>query len=270
MLQPHFVAQVLVLYKLLYLRVGEPALIAVMHLVTPYVYIRRGEESDNFVEHIADKRESLFFTRVIGEMLPFSLSTSRDLRIATTGGSGMPGHVEFGNNHNIAFSCISHNLLDVFLCIKGSRCIGVVPVANSSLSRQFWITLYLDAPTRFVGQMPMEDVHAERSHNIKILFHLLLAKEMAALIEHETAPPVAGTVCNLTNIYPPVAKTKELNKSLLSIKQSRLGRGAEPYAIRPNRQGISPLLQSATLLQLQADRAFFRRRWQTDAFQFAS
>ena len=215
--------------------------------------IGRREQGDDLVEHVADKLERLFLAGMEREMLPFALASAGDFRIGTADSSSMARHVEFGNDHDVAIGCIGNDLLDLFLGVERSGCFRVVPVADSSFGGQLRITLDLDAPARFVGQVPVEDVQAKGRHDIQILFYLLFTEEVAALVEHETAPAVAGLILYLTGTHVTFAETGKLQKGFLRIEQAGFGRGLQQDAVRFDDKRIGFIGHLAIVCQFQTD-----------------
>ena len=100
-----------------------------------------------------------------------------------------------------------------------------MPVTDSTDRGQLRIFPDLDTPARFVGQMPVENIHTEGSHNIQILFHLLLTEEMTAFIQHKTSPAITGLICNLTSSHCSFSKTGQLFQGLFRIEKAGFRRG---------------------------------------------
>ena len=128
----------------------------------------------------------------------------------------MARHVEFGNDHDVAIGCIGNDLLDLFLGVERSGCFRVVPVADSSFGGQLRITLDLDAPARFVGQVPVEDVQAKGRHDVQILLHFFFAEEVTAFIQHETTPLITGGIIDSATLTFPFPKRDNCNKDSLA------------------------------------------------------
>ena len=86
-----------------------------------------------------------------------------------------------------------------------------------------------------------------------ILFYLLFAEEVAALVEHETAPAVAGLILYLTGTHVTFAETGKLQKGFLRIEQASFGRGLQQDAVRFDDKRIGFIGHLAIVCQFQTD-----------------
>ena len=144
--------------------------------------VRRRKQGKEFIEDLTDKGVRLFLTRMERKVCPTTFSSTRYFGISPANSSRMTRHIKFRYNHDLTFCCISYNLFDIFLCIKSRRSLGIMPVSDSPFLCQFRETFDFNAPTGFVRQVPVKYVQVQRCHQIQILLHLLLSKEMPAFI----------------------------------------------------------------------------------------
>ena len=238
MLQSGFIDQPFFLYEVLDIRICEPVLVTIVHFVTSDMDIGSRKESGYFIEHIADKTISFFFARMECEMLPASFTSPRYLRIGTADCRGMSRHIELRNHHNLAFGCIGHDLPDVVLCIELRSCFGIMPITDGSYLRQLRIFFDFNAPSRFVCQMPVEYIEMEPRHQVEVLFYFLFAEEVAAFIEHKSAPCVAWRTVNPATADFAPSVLCQLSDGLAGIKCAFLRSGINEDRIRRNFQLI--------------------------------
>ena len=185
-------------------------MIAVVYLITTYMYIRRRKQAHDFIQYVTDKPVSSFPARVESEMLPTAFTASRIFRISAAYSSGMAGHVKFRNYHNLSFSGISYYFFYIFLGIECGRCFRVMIITDGTYLSQFGIFFYFDSPSRFIGQMPVEYIQTERSHDVQILLHFFFAEEVTAFIQHETTPLITGGIIDSATLYLSISETRQL------------------------------------------------------------
>ena len=120
-------------------------------------------------------------------------------------GFGVARKVEFGNDLDVAFGGISHDLLEILLGIKAaialfprivSRHQGLVGAAPGADLCQAGILLDLDPPAVVVGQVPVELVDLVIGQEIEVAQDVFLVEEGAGNVEHAAAPGEAGLVDN--------------------------------------------------------------------------
>ena len=120
------------------------------------------------------------------------------LRIGDDGCGGMAGHVYLGHDGDIALRRITHNAPDLLLRIKafmGFPGILAAPpgfhfriLPFAAHGRQLGVLPDLDAPSRIIGQMPMQDIHLQQPHLGDQLLNLFLAEKMPRLVQHKGPP----------------------------------------------------------------------------------
>ena len=106
-----------------------------------------------------------------------------------------------------------------------------------------------------VGQMPVEHIEAQRGHYVEVLFHLLLAEEMAALVEHESAPCVARPVVDAACPDCASGRPRELQQRLAGVEQSGFRRSPERDAVGSHVEHIGFVGHPETFVEAQADDA---------------
>ena len=85
------------------------------------------------------------------------------------------------------------------------------------------------------------------------MFNFLFAEEVAALVEHETTPAVAGLILYLTGTHVTFAETGKLQKGFLRIEQAGFGGGLQQDAVRFDDKRIGFVSHLAVVRQFQAD-----------------
>lgn len=179
----------------------------------------------------------------------------------------MAGKVDFGNNSDITFGCISHNILDFFLGIEAAIGLAVIlarVMADNSLlavgtdSSQFRTFLDFDAPALVVGKMPMQAIHIVQALHVDELLHLIYRKEMAAHVEVDTAIAETGSIGNLyrSQFGRTVGHPRDgLAQRLYPIEHTGLAATADNHTTTRHLQGISFGLRGIRS-QLQQDVTF--------------
>ena len=119
-------------------------------------------------------------------------------RVGDDGRGGMAGHVYLRHNGDIALRRIAHNAPDLLLRIKSFMGLAGILAAPPGLhfrilpfaahGRQFGVLFNLDAPSRIIGQMPVQNVHLQQPHLVDQLPDLFLSEKMPRLIQHEGPP----------------------------------------------------------------------------------
>ena len=212
-----------------------------MYFITSNMNIRRGKQSDQFIQHITYETKRFFFARVKSKIFPSSFTPTRQFRISTASSSGMSGHIKFRHNHYVSCSCISNNIFNILLRIESSRCRRIMIIPFGSNLCQQRILLYFNTPSRFIRQMPMKNIQAKRSHYIKQLLDFLLAKEMTALVEHKTPPRITGSIIDYTSARSAFPGTQKLLQSFFSPE-------CAGYSSRLNKNRIGSYLQTISLI----------------------
>ena len=129
-------------------------------------------------------------------------------RVATQFGIGrhgchhMTGHIDFGNDFDVAFLGVGDDFAQVVERVEAAATIFRVVVersfvcrvvtrhrttANRANSGQFRVFGNLDAPALVVGQVPVETVEFVNRSDIEQFFYLILVEEVAAHVEHKSA-----------------------------------------------------------------------------------
>ena len=219
MFQPRLIHQLIIRDEPLNRRIGEPGLVAKVNFIAPDVDIRRGEQLEQLVQNIPDEIVRFVLAGMEGKVSPTPFSTARNLGIGTADSGGMAWHVKLWHHHDVPCLGIGHNLTDIILGIEARRSPSIVPIAHSALGCEFGIAFYLNAPARFVRQMPMEDIHLQGGHDVQILQNLFLSEEMAAFIHHEASPTIAGSVINAARSHLSLPCTEHLQKRLAGAEK---------------------------------------------------
>jgi len=124
----------------------------------------------------------------------------------------MTRHINFRDDCNVSFSCISDHILYLFLSIKSAitcflgffwfRSAGSKttmsfnsPCAYFSKFRKCF-NLY--SPPFIISQMPMKNIHFIGSHLIEIGFYFFNGKKVSAYIKHEPSPFKSRVILNNT------------------------------------------------------------------------
>ena len=219
MLQPGLIHQLIIRDELLNCGIGEPCLVAKMNLIAPNVDIGRGEQLEQFIQNIFDEIVRFCLAGVESKVFPTPFSSARNLGIGTADSGGMAGHVKLRHHHDVPCLGIGHNLTDIILGIEARRSPSIVPIAHSALGCEFGVAFYLNAPARFVRQMPMEDIHLQGGHDVQILQNLFLSEEMSAFIHHEASPSIAGSIINAARSHLSLPCTEHLQKRLAGAEK---------------------------------------------------
>ena len=128
-----------------------------------------------------------------------TIRRTTELRISRHCCGEVAGHFNFGNDRDVEFLGVGHDIANLVLRIEIRAVLLVGPIlavfqigiigigARSSHGRQFRIFLHFDAPALVVGQVPVEEIHLVISHDAQHLLDFLDREEVAAHVEHETA-----------------------------------------------------------------------------------
>ena len=104
----------------------------------------------------------------------------------------MAGHVDFGDDGDVAVGRIAHDIADFVLSVVTAVADAVVDrrvmaqhgaVAPRTHFGQPRIFLYFHAPALIIGQVPVQAVHAVEGHDVDVALHRFHAKEMAHAIQ---------------------------------------------------------------------------------------
>ena len=142
------------------------------------------------VQHISgDTSSHTNFIRAIGE--------ATQLWIGCKCSHHVTRHVDFGDDFDVSFGSISHNLAQVIEgVIHAATIFRVVkePTINAIAHKrafttashlgEFGIFGNLDAPTLVVGQVPVQTIHLVERHDVENALHLVLVEEVTSNVEH--------------------------------------------------------------------------------------
>ena len=127
----------------------------------------------------------------------------REFGIRCAGRRHVSGHVDLGNDPDVAGGGIGDNLTDLVLRVETAitavlavfgillRAGDRMPGANFG---EFRILLDLDAPAVVVGEMPVEDIELQKGHFVQTGLDLIPVEKMPGNIKHEAAPGDPGRI----------------------------------------------------------------------------
>ncbi|CDF22049.1 uncharacterized protein BN736_01776 [Prevotella sp. CAG:617] len=185
-------------------------------LITADVNVGIGEDVHQFADDVLGKLYGLRVGHVeyVGRNAPGhpvlvqSVGGAAEFGIGCHGGHEVSGHVNFGQNLDVAFAGIGHYVTHLFLriIIRSVGTVGIVaalrPVplvgigrdaAHGGQARPF---LDFGAPALVVAQVPVEAVEFVDGHEVEDFLHLFHTEEVAGGVEHEAAVAKAGLVGN--------------------------------------------------------------------------
>ena len=125
-----------------------------------------------------------------------------ELRICRHDGHHVAGHVDFGDDFDVALLGVGHDFAQVVERVVAAAAVfrivvergavrGVVALhrarADGSHGGQFRIFGNFDAPALVVGQVPVEAVELVDGSCVEQFLHLFLVEEVAAHVEHKSA-----------------------------------------------------------------------------------
>ena len=115
----------------------------------------------------------------------------------------MAGHIDFGDDGDVALSCVLHNLAGLVLSVVTSIRSVVVDIAvmakHSSLTfgpklGEPGILLDFQSPSLVLSEMPVEGIHVVQCHKVDALFDKRQREIVTAAVKHETAIAETGLV----------------------------------------------------------------------------
>ena len=181
------------------------------------VDVRIGEEVGHLVEdvfHEAQRGRAGHVQEVtvaagdvaVAPQAVWAVGVAGELRIGRHGGGAVSGKFDFGDDFDVAFAGVGHDVAHLFLRVVG-RAVAVVvevePVGRIDVpralpfgadGREAWVFLYLQAPALVVGEVPVKAVHLIGRHDVEHAFDLVYTEKVAAHVEHEPAVGEAGRV----------------------------------------------------------------------------
>ena len=144
---------------------------------------------------------------LVGRTAQFGISGKGSLEVA--------GHVDFGDYLDETLTGVGNNLANVVLRVESAIVLAVrlgslpgkdATVTPSPHLGQAGIFLNLNAPSLVLGQVPVETVELIGAHDVKDVFHRLLAEEMASLVKHEATPSETRFVCDGNGWHRPAVR----------------------------------------------------------------
>ena len=184
---------------------GAPLPMSLVHLVPADVDILARKQTEDLREHVFEEGEGCGLAGAIG--VEAGLAGTGELGIRPQGRGRVTGHLDLGNHGDAPLLGIGDDLANVVLGVKtavqpvgpiGRARFRIESVLNAASPgayvREFRILLDLDAPAVVVHQVPMEGVHLLQRHGVEQALDLLLREEVAAHVEHQSAPAEARII----------------------------------------------------------------------------
>lgn len=157
----------------------------------------------------------------------------------------MSGHIDFGNDGDVAFGRVGNNFAEIFLGVETT--VGDVVVFGSVAPDDgFWsygadfgepgILLDFDSPALVIGEMEVEGIDLEQGEVVYELEDFCFGGEMPGDVEHDSAPLESGLVGDGEAWDLPegglgsscvVGDREELAEGLNSVEEARFGGGGD-------------------------------------------
>ncbi len=255
-------------------------------LVATQMDIGCREEFCQFVDDVFQKTIDLVVARTenvvehapVGTYLVGAARTTQ-FRICRQRRQHVAGHIDLGNDGDMALLGVGHNLADVVLreiaTVRGVFVdAGITaydrPVAHRSHRRQLRPTLHLYAPALVVGQMEMQRIHSVQRHHVQILLHHILAEKVARHIQVHSPVGKARRTLDDGIRQRSGIRRQHLTQSLTTVEQPRLRASFQHDATLADRHTPTlwrrdVLVQSLRHLRLTVDVQHRPLRIQTDA-----
>ena len=115
----------------------------------------------------------------------------------------MPGHVDLRDDRDVAAAGIIYNVRIIVLAVVSAG--SAAHFKSASHERQVRPGIDLNAPALIIGEMEMEAVDLVISQQIDIFGDVPDAEEVAAYIQHGTAPCIARAVSDRPGAQQPGA-----------------------------------------------------------------
>ena len=232
-------------------------------LVTADVDVFRGEHVDDFAQHVFHELEGLLLTRAqhVGKHAPrvFHLvRTARAtvFRISSKSRHHVAGHIDFGDDGDVAVGSVAHDVAALFLSIKTAVANTIVDAgittdhrsrAPSANRGQFRVFLALETPTLVVGDVPVELVHAVQGDEVDVSLDELDGEEVARAVEVHSAIGEARLVlnhhCRQRNLATRLLHNrKRFSQRLNATEHSRSRLSANRNALCRHRQRVGFLV----------------------------
>ena len=197
------------------------------------------EEVDDFivtdVQHVFGDTGS--HTNIVG-----AIRVAAQLWIGSKRSHHVSRHVDFGDDFDVSFGSISHNLAQVVEGVVHATTIFRVvkelwvstiahkrTLTTASHLGELGIFGNLDAPTLVVGQVPVQTVHFVERHDVEDALHLIFVEEVTSNVEHISAIRQEGFVLDAKHGEIPVSLCHilgieslghELTQSLQTIEKT--------------------------------------------------
>ena len=161
-------------------------------LVAAQVDVGRGEEVADLVEDIVEEEEhgvAAGTEEGVGEARlghTRRLSGAGERGVGVEGGFGVAGEVDLGHHGDMAGGGIGHDLADVGVGVAALLLLAVSHAAAHGGEAR--VALDVDAPAEALGEVPVEDVHLERGHEVEEGLDGADLLVLTARVEHQPAP----------------------------------------------------------------------------------
>ena len=240
-----------------------------------------GEDGDQFVEHILDKRHALgagieqiridapivAHHRPVAEHAHFGIGGDQSLRMAR--------QVDLGNDRDAALGGVAHQRAQFGLGVEASdsrrrcRATRAGPLPPRADLGQLGIALDLEAPALVVGEMQMERVELHRRHLVDDPVERRQRLKMSRGIDHQSAPGKARRIANVEQRHRDRTAARAIGAEQLrqrhrAIDQPGMRRRGNADAVRINREPIT-LRADHRRIALEADRRGVARQAQREA-----
>lgn len=219
------------------LGVGAP--VFAVTLITTDVHVGIGEETGHFAEKAVDELECGFARGieccvVDAEFVRDCIRAGRaaEIRITDEPALNVTGHIELGDDADAARGCVGDDFADLLLC--------VVLTVGAEFS-ELGVNAAFNAEALVLGEVPVKDVELDGGHSVESAQNVGDRKEVAAGIEHESAPGEAGCVFNVDG-WKDVGGTeglKELKERLHSVEGADVGFGMEGDVMFIDVEGVA-------------------------------
>src|SRR5579864_2773490 len=179
-------------HELLNLRIRVPLL--AIYLVSTDVEELVGEKFGHLADEDIEKLVGTLASGIHGGVEDSPLAFNRirpwgagEVGIADKPGCAVTRHIEFRNYANAAVTRVVDHVADLVL--------GVVQAVRTQFV-QLGKALAFDTEALIVGKVPVKNVQLDRGHSVEIALDHVEWHEMAAGVDHQTAPRKARLVLN--------------------------------------------------------------------------
>ena len=260
-----FSLELILLNESLALRTSLPASFGT--LITTNMEIIAREQLSDFTQHLVYELVSIRITSTkhIAAYAPDLSHFVRTARAAQVGVSckcsqHVTREVDFGNNHDVASSCIGDDVFTLLLSVKSTMRLAVIFASVFTYHRsrtmatdfgEFRQLLDFDAPTLVVGQVPVHAVDAMQSNHVNESFHTVGGCKVACYIQHRAAISEAWSIIDVYTWQSNLASLRHsctflfaevrerFTKRLDAIERTSLGASCNAHCFAVDAQSIT-------------------------------